>query len=92
MNIPDHAQQRISQRGLTEPDVALIVAYGTETKDGFFLRQQDVRAVEGELKILLSALDRLRGKYVVLSGETVITAYHPTKPKVKRILRNAQCR
>ena len=90
MRISDHAQQRLSQRGLTESDIALIVKHGTETKDGFYLRHQDFREVERELKNLIRALDRLRGKYVVLSEETVLTAYHPARSKQKRILRDAQ--
>lgn len=92
MKYSDHAQQRLSQRGLTESDIELIILHGTETDDGFFLRQRDVGDLERELRGLIRSLDRLKGKYVVISGETVLTAYHPEKSKEKKILRRAQLR
>ena len=32
-----HAQQRRQQRGVTEDDLALVMAFGTETQSGFLL-------------------------------------------------------
>ncbi len=88
MRISAHAQQRMSQRALSKNDLNLVMRYGTETKDGYYLRQRDVEHQEKELRKIISQLHRLSGKYVVADGDTVITAYHPSKPRQKRILRH----
>ncbi len=88
MKISVHAQQRMQQRGINEPDLQMVLQYGTETKDGYYLRQRDVEEMERVLRKAISRLHRLSGKYVVVDGDTVVTSYHPTKLKQKRILRN----
>ena len=88
MNISFHAQQRLQQRGLTGSDLDLILMYGIETRDGYYMRRRDVKEAERELRKLIGQLNRLAGKYVVVDGDTVITTYHPRKRKQKEILRN----
>ena len=88
MNLSFHAQQRLQQRGLNDSDIDLILSHGTETSDGYYLRRKDVEEAEKELRKQINRLNRLAGKYVVVKGETVITAYHPTKRKQKRVLRH----
>jgi hypothetical protein len=88
MKFSAHAQKRMQQRNLNETDVRMILQYGTETKDGYFLRQRDVERMETELRTLITRLYRLSGKFVVVDGDTVVTSYHPTGRKQKRILRN----
>lgn len=83
-----HAQQRLQQRGLTEMDIDLILQHGTETRDGYYLRRRDIAEAEKEFRKLINQLTRLAGKYVVVDGDTVITAYHPGKKKQKRVLQN----
>ena len=87
MYLSDHAQQRLQQRGLTGSDIDLILAHGTETRDGYFLRRADVEEATKRLQKLIDWIIRLEGKYVVVEGDTVITAYHPSKKKQKRVLR-----
>ena len=87
MNLSFHAQQRIQQRGMTETDIDLILAHGTETPDGFYLRDKDARGLERELRKRINQINRLAGKYVVIEGDTVVTAYHPSRKKQKRILK-----
>lgn len=88
MNLSFHARQRLQQRGLTELDINLILAHGTETRDGYYLRRKDVREAEKALKKLIDQINRLVGNYVVFDGDTIITAYHPGKKTEKRVLRN----
>lgn len=87
MNITSHAQQRLKQRGFKPKDLNLIIKHGTETADGYFLRRADVRAVEQDLKRLIERLHKLEGKFVVVDGEDVITAYHPCRKREQRVMR-----
>jgi hypothetical protein len=88
MNLSNHAQKRIPQRGLAESDIDLIVMHGTETRDGFYLRSQDAKVIEEKLRKQIKKINQLSGKYVVVKSDTVVTAYHPGKKKQKKILRN----
>jgi len=88
MELSPHAQQRLQQRGLSRPDISLILAHGTETNDGFFLRRRDAKEAERMLRKQISQLHRLVGKFVVTDGDTIVTAYHPGKTKQKAILRH----
>lgn len=87
MKICTHAQQRSQQRGLSASDLNMVLMHGTQTKDGYFLRKSDVKSLEMALRKKIDQLHRLSGKYVVVDGDTVITTYHPTKKKQKKILR-----
>jgi hypothetical protein len=88
MNISDHAQKRLQQRGMSGSDIELILSHGTETNDGYLLRDQDARRAEAELRKQIEHIHRLAGKYIVVKGETLVTAYHPGRKKQKRILWN----
>ena len=88
MNLSFHAQQRLQQRGLNGSDIDLIMVHGTETNDGYYLRRRDVKEAEKELRKLINQLNSLVGKYVVVDGDTIITAYHPSKKKQKGLLRH----
>jgi hypothetical protein len=88
MNITKHAEQRLQQRGLIHSDLDMIIRHGTETKDGYILRRTDVQAIERDLKKLIERFYRLEGKHVVVEREHVITAYHPSKEKERKVLRS----
>ena len=88
MNISNHAQQRLQQRGMTGSDIDLILTHGTETRDGYLLRNQDAKRAEADLRKQIERIHRLAGKFIVVEGETLVTAYHPGRKKQKRILWN----
>jgi len=67
-------------------DIDLILAHGTETRDGYLLRDRDAKKVEVDLRKQIEQIHRLAGKFIVVEGETVVTAYHPGRKKLKRIL------
>ena len=87
MNITPHALRRLRQRGLYPEDLDLIVEHGTETNDGYFLRRIDVEAVEISQRRIIERLYKLEGKFIVVEGADVISAYHPTRKKKQKILR-----
>ncbi len=82
-----HAQKRLRQRGLYPADIDLVLVHGTETRDGYYLRERDIDHAKEQIKKLLDRLDRLAGTYVVMKNDKIITAYHPSRKKEKRILR-----
>ena len=58
-------------------DIDLIVVHGTETRDGYYLRRRDVKEVEKELRKLITQLNRLAGKYVVIKVSVIKTIGTP---------------
>jgi hypothetical protein len=91
MNYSLHGQQRLQQRGLSRSDAEIIMMHGTETRDGYYLRDKDVRASVQELRKQIIKLTDLSGKFVVVKNDTLLTAYHPSKKKQKRILTSIYC-
>jgi len=88
MNISNHARRRLQQRGMTGSDLDLILSHGTETRDGYLLRDQDAKRVEAKLRKQIEQILRLAGRFIVVDGETLVTAYHASRKKQKRILWN----
>lgn len=82
-----HAVLRMSQRGIRLDDLELAELIGTEVEGGCLVRRKDVQAFERALKKLADQARRLSGKRVVRPGDAVVTAYHATRAKVRRLLR-----
>lgn len=80
--LSQHARKRAQQRGISEACVPLILGYGEAEHDGQggvrYLMTQ--RALDKLMRVTgsTSALEALRGVYVVLSadGTTVLTVSH----------------
>lgn len=87
MRVSTHAQKRMQQRGLTMDDIELVMQFGTEAGDGIYMRAKDIKRAESEFKKLISQLQRLSGKYVIIQGDTIVTTYHPSERRKKKILR-----
>jgi hypothetical protein len=90
LSLTKHAAVRMAQRGMLPKDAELIVLIGTEVDDGYFVREQDYQQVEHALKRLLQRLRRVVGKRLVVQGNRIVTAYHPSEKYQRRLLRNAQ--
>jgi hypothetical protein len=88
--VSKHARTRISQRGIEERDLDLIMLIGTEVDDGYWVRDRDVRAFERKLKELLNRALRLKGKRIVVADGTLVTAFHTQGPEEKRLLRSGR--
>jgi hypothetical protein len=85
----ERALIRMAQRGMRLKDAELIELVGSQLEDGFIVLDQDYRRLEAELKKILEAARRVRGKRLVVAEGHVITAYHPSKRRQRRLLRNA---
>ena len=74
-----HIQQRMSQRGVTQGMVNLVMEYGTQEQDRYILGRKDVLALlatkREEERILMKILDK-GGVVVVAADGTLITTYN----------------
>jgi len=86
LHLSTHADGRIRQRGLRASDVALVVAHGTPVRDGYLLRARDVARAEGELKRTITRLNRLRGTFVAVADDTVLSVYRPCRVRRRKLL------
>jgi hypothetical protein len=86
LQLSRHADARLQQRGVRASDVALVVAHGTPVRDGYLLRARDVAAAEAELKRAIARLQRLRGTFVAVAEDTVLSVYRPCKVRRRKLL------
>jgi hypothetical protein len=89
LHLSHHADARLQQRGVRASDVALVVAHGTPVRDGYLLRARDVAAAEAELKRTIARLQRLRGTFVAVAEDTVLSVYRPCKVRRRKLLAGA---
>ena len=85
-----HAIVRMTQRGIRLDDLELAGLIGTEVEGGCLVRRKDVQAFQRELKKLADQAQRLDGKRFVWSTNAVVTAYHASRDKARRLLRSAE--
>ena len=86
-NLTQHAVVRLSQRGIRPGDMEILDLLGTDVEGGSILLRKDAQAFEREAKKAIARVWRLVGKRSVSEGGTVITAYHATHAKERRLLR-----
>lgn len=86
-----HFDLRCAQRNLSPETVAVILTHGTYVRDG---RRTRVIVLNKDLRYLLADglphedAKKVRGTMVILAEEgQPITAYHPSKGKLKRTKR-----
>ena len=90
-NVSAHASTRMNQRGMREPDIALILQCGSQIDDAvFFLSRKDANREIQRRKLEIRALERLRNRKVVTDGKTVVTCYPSSKFDQKRTLRRGR--
>jgi len=75
-----HAVQRLGQRGLRFEYIEWIMRIGTQTEDGIIVTDKNIKDAEQVLK-------RLRGKRIVIAGNTLVTAYHAHQAPKRKLLR-----
>ena len=85
--LSDHAIQRMAQRSIHASDIDLIMAIGSEVRDGILVSRKDCENLEKSLKSLLNRVRRLEGQRLVLSQGRVVTAYHASKIEKHKLLR-----
>ena len=91
LHITSHAETRMSQRGIRNADLNVLLHYGTDVgPDKLMLRAQDVERATRDLKRQIARLQRLKGTVIVVSEGSFVTAYHQSN--TKRIKRNGRNR
>ena len=86
-----HAETRMSQRGLRDSDVNLILRCATEIgEDLYFLTRKDVEREVRRRKQEIQALERLNGQKLVVAEETIVTCYKSRKYDQQRTLRRGR--
>jgi len=88
--ITRHASTRLTQRGMRLDDAELIALIGTEVEDGYLVRAKDYQEIESALKKLLERFRRVIGKRLVIANGQIVTAYHASRGRERRLLRNAR--
>ena len=82
LHITRHAEIRMSQRGIRNSDLDVLLAHGTEIgQDKLMLRTRDAEKAIGNLKKEIAKIQRLTGKVMVVSGDTLITTYHQSNSR-----------
>jgi len=90
LTLTNHAETRLRQRGMLETDLQLITQFGTSVGDAIFMRTKDIqKGIEG-LKRIIQRLEHLKGRTLIMNGDTVITAYKATRKHEKKIIRNTR--
>jgi hypothetical protein len=84
-----HATLRMSQRGIAEDAIEWIKWIGTEVEGGYLVREKDFQSLDRDVKRLRDHVRRLVGKRLVVKGNRLVTAYHATPSKERRLLRGA---
>src|SRR4051812_39288609 len=89
-NLTHHAVVRLSQRGIRSNDMEILDLLGTDVEGGSILLRKDAQAFEREAKRAIARVWQLVGKRSVSDGHTVITAYHTTRAKERRVVPPAE--
>ena len=83
MNITQHAQQRMTQRGISRSMINLVLEFGEVKQDKTYLNRKNamqlVRELEEKLRIAKKILDK--GGCVVVEGADAIVTTYNYQPK-----------
>ena len=81
LTITRHGETRMSQRGIRETDLDVLLAHGTEIGRGrIMLKKRDAARVIRDLKKQITNIERLTDKVLVVADGHLITAYHQASP------------
>ena len=77
LTISRHGHVRMSQRGIREADLEVILAHGTDIgRNRIMLRRRDAAEAIQTLKKNIANIERLTDKVLVVADGQLITAYH----------------
>jgi hypothetical protein len=84
MTLSKHAEIRCRQRGIPEKYVDLIVQYGKpKYKPGgaleYTISKRDKNEIQRQLKKMITQLDKISNKAVLVADNSIITVYHKNK-------------
>lgn len=77
MHKTKHFQQRMSQRGISQAMIDLVLGYGENEGDKVVLSRKKAEQLRAGFRALMKIMDK-GGVVVVAEGETQITTYNYT--------------
>ena len=81
LSITRHGEIRMSQRGIREGDLEVLLVHGTDIgRDRIMLKKQDAAKVIRDLKKQIANIERLTDKVLIVEDGHLVTAYHQTTP------------
>ena len=91
LQLSPHVEMRMRQRGLRDSDLVLAMEVASAVSDDvWFVTDEDVSREISCLKQRLQRIERLRGMKVVVSNDTVVTAYRSTSRDRRRTFRHGR--
>ena len=76
-----HAATRMSQRGYSTHDIALIRLFGSPVREGVLVTRADVEALTRDLQ----RLQRIEGTLLVEAEGTAVTIYRASRSRRRRL-------
>lgn len=91
LNISNHAEMRMNQRGLRQSYVDFILTFGEQiSPDAIMMTKRAANKLISDFKSKIRAIQRLTNKKLVIEGETIVTAYHASKSQQRKDLRKTR--
>jgi hypothetical protein len=91
LSISKHGISRCQQRGIQPKALELVRMFGTQIEDRtaeiYFLKNKDVDDAIRMMKDTIRIMEKIKGIAVVISEDTLITAYHAHGSGQRRLLR-----
>ncbi len=84
--ISHHSEVRMQQRAIRPSDLAFLESHATAVGDGYMLTNKHVQSIEDEASKNVACARRLRGVYVVLADDCILTVYRADRRKVRKLL------
>jgi hypothetical protein len=73
----DHALVRMNQRGIRDADLELALKCSSDVGSGTYLvRRKDIEQEIQHRKREIRALERIKGKKLIMVGDVLVTVYH----------------
>jgi len=91
LSLTRHAEARMRQRGIRNPDIELLIQLGERVADDALLLTRRRAAQEiARLRCRIQQIERLCGTRLIIAEGKVITVYHEFRPvsRGKRAKRN----
>jgi hypothetical protein len=82
-----HAETRMQHRGIRPSDLTFLETHATLVDEGYILTNRDVQDIETEAKRLVAKAHRLKGTFMAVADDHIITVYKAfRKGKSHRLL------
>ncbi len=91
LNLSNHAEIRMNQRGIRQSDIDLIMNFGEQiAPDAIMMTKRRALNLIEDFKSKIHAIERLTNKKLIIEDGKIITAYHSAKTQQRKDLRRAR--